>query len=288
MRRAHLHLRRGALVAGAVSLVLAAAGCGGSGTSDENAAGSGASPSPSASAARSASAAPSGGAQSGGAASEAAKPLTAAQLKKAALTQAQLDGYTVEAPAAGEVFAEGDIRADKKACEPVARAASGVAAPKPSTVVHRQVTGKAAEGDVSSSAAPGSDDSLESAFDVSTTFVTLASYADQRAAVSAMTSLRDAIAACGGGFTGTVRGEKQKVAKVAANTAPTGADEAVAFTVTSRQQGTGVPLKVVVLRQGATLAGMTSINMASALTGKDYDFPSEIAEAQLADLAGPA
>jgi hypothetical protein len=50
--------------------------------------------------------------------------------------------------------------------------------------------------------------------------------------------------------------------------------------------GDGVksPVKTVVVRKGATLAYVPAVNLASAASGKDFDFPTEIVDAQLAKL----
>ncbi|MFF3909202.1 hypothetical protein ACFYZJ_25175 [Streptomyces sp. NPDC001848] len=43
-------------------------------------------------------------------------------------------------------------------------------------------------------------------------------------------------------------------------------------------------MKGVVVRKGATLAYFPAIDLASPATGKDFDFPTEIVDAQLAKL----
>jgi len=41
----------------------------------------------------------------------------------------------------------------------------------------------------------------------------------------------------------------------------------------------------VVLRKGATVAYFTAINVASFISGDDFEFPTEIVDAQLAKLS---
>lgn len=205
--------------------------------------------------------------------------LTAAELKKASLTTADVDGFTVKTPGKDDVFAQANVKAAKAACAPVAYVLSGAPLGDPSVTEQRQVTSKP---DVSASTSP---DDLESAFDVSTTLVTLSSYADEAAAEAILKSVTDAGTACAGGFSATANGEKQQVTKLVEDTAPKGADEAVAFTATAVQDGSTGPMKLVVVRQGATVASFTSLNVASFISGDDFEFPTEIVEAQLDKLS---
>ncbi|MDV6288677.1 hypothetical protein R2F25_15130 [Streptomyces sp. UP1A-1] len=72
---------------------------------------------------------------------------------------------------------------------------------------------------------------------------------------------------------------------MAEDKAPGGADEAVAMTMTMvGEDGDEFPVKVVVTRKGATVASFTVLNLAAAGTGKDFAFPTEISDAQLAKL----
>lgn len=44
-------------------------------------------------------------------------------------------------------------------------------------------------------------------------------------------------------------------------------------------------MKVVVFRKGSTLGYFTALNLASAATGKDFEFPTEVVEAQVKKLS---
>lgn len=73
--------------------------------------------------------------------------------------------------------------------------------------------------------------------------------------------------------------------KVVKTDAPKGGDEAFALTVSLQlEEGAEAPVKGVVVRKGATLAYFPAVDMASAVTGKDWDFPTEIVDAQLTKL----
>jgi hypothetical protein len=162
----------------------------------------------------------------------------------------------------------------------VAYALSGAPLGKPSVTEQRQLTSKS-----KASSASASADELESAYDVSVSLVTLSSYPDQAAAEAVLKSVTDAGTACAGGFSATADGEEEKVTKLVTDTAPKGADEAVALTATAVQDDSTVPMKVVVLRKGATVVYFTAINVASFISGKDFDFPTEIVDAQFSKLS---
>ena len=99
-----------------------------------------------------------------------------------------------------------------------------------------------------------------------------------------MKDLRAAAKKCAGGFSYTVTGTKNEFAKVTTTPAPDGADEALALTLNMASEGVKAPVKAVVVRKGATLAYFPAINLASAATGKDFDFPVDLVQAQLAKL----
>jgi hypothetical protein len=228
--------------------------------------------------AKASSSAPAGSASAS--APPAATPLTAAELKKASLTTADIDGFSVKTPGKGDVYSQATVKVAKSACAPVAYALSGAPLGKPSVTEQRQLTSKSK----ASSASPSADE-LASAYDVSVSLVTLSSYPDQAAAEAVLKSVTDAGSACAGGFTAKADGEDEKVTKLVTDTAPKGADEAVALTATAVQDGSTGPMKVVVLRKGATVAYFTAINVASFISGDDFEFPTEIVDAQLAKLS---
>jgi hypothetical protein len=90
--------------------------------------------------------------------------------------------------------------------------------------------------------------------------VTLASY-EADGGEQVMLVLNAAVTSCAGGFTYDDQdGEAQKIVKVAAETAPQGADEAVALTLRFEQDGVQAPTKVVVVRKGSALACFSAKN----------------------------
>jgi hypothetical protein len=212
----------------------------------------------------------------------AGKPLSATQLEKAALTTQDVDGYSVEEPGEDELMKQKDVKADKEACAPIAHALSGVVAEGSEAEEHRQIT---SDPKAAASEDTDAEDSLGSAFDVTATLVSLASYEGPEQTEAALKSLSEAVDACTGGFGVTVKGGGQKVTKVKRQTAPKGSgDEVVAVTLTAEQAGRSGPMKFVVVRQGSTLAYFTAVNLASLVSGKDYPFPTDLVEAQLAKL----
>ncbi|MEH0527414.1 hypothetical protein QBA75_09185 [Streptomyces stelliscabiei] len=44
-------------------------------------------------------------------------------------------------------------------------------------------------------------------------------------------------------------------------------------------------MKVVVFRKGGTVGYVTALNLASAASGKDFEFPAEVVDAQVKKLA---
>ena len=61
--------------------------------------------------------------------------------------------------------------------------------------------------------------------------------------------------------------------------------EAVAFTAVTPVDGVDPPWKVVVFRDGATLAHFTVANVAAMTSGEDFTFPTGLVTAQADKLA---
>ncbi|MEU5364793.1 hypothetical protein ABZ354_15100 [Streptomyces sp. NPDC005925] len=211
----------------------------------------------------------------------AAKALTSAELEKAALVQADVTSGKVVAkvPAADDV-AQSEVEASDAACTPLAYAQMTTYVGKPAATVKRGWTSAPKK------PAKGADieEAVLAGLDVSKLYVTLASYADG-GAEQAMKDLNAAAEKCAGGFTYTAKGSDTKVVSVATTEAPKGGDEALAVTLNMEvDKGVKAPMKTVVVRRGATLAYFPVINMASAASGKDFAFPTEIVDVQLAKL----
>lgn len=254
-----------ALVASAAALALFATACGGSSDDGDKGASSA-----TAQADKTASAAPA-----------VAKPLTAAELEKAALTQADVkSGKVVEkVPAADNVVQE-KVTTDKAACAPLAYLQAGSYVGKPAATVKREW-----RGDPKKPAAGATDEEkFLAGMDAPQVLVTLASY-ENGGAEQAMKDLNTAATSCAGGFTFTVGGEKNENLKVEKTTAPQGGDEALAVTTMGQiDKDLTAPVKGVVVRKGATLAYFPALNLGAAAAGKDFVFPTEIVDAQLAKL----
>ncbi|WP_371660319.1 hypothetical protein [Streptomyces sp. NBC_00280] len=251
-------VRRTALTTSAAALALVVTACGGSSDDADD---------------KAASASPAEG-------TTAAKALTAAELAKAALVQADVkSGTLTEKVPAKDDIAQDKVSSDDAACAPLAYLQSGSYVGKPAATVKRTW-----KGDAEKPAAGASDeDQFLAALDLEQAVITLASYEDG-GAEQAMKDLNTSAEKCAAGFSYTVTGTKSDALKVTKTAAPEGADEALALTVTV-DAGLKAPMKAVVVRKGATVVYVPAINFASASTGKDYDFPTEIVDAQLAKLA---
>lgn len=81
----------------------------------------------------------------------------------------------------------------------------------------------------------------------------------------------------------SIAGEKQQVTGGTEEKLAVGED-AVAWTVGTKQGDTPAQTKVVVFRQGTTLAGFSSFNIAAVTRGEEYDQPTDVIEAQEAKL----
>jgi hypothetical protein len=186
-----------------------------------------------------------------------------------------VDGHKVAEPTA--TIDRKDVKPGSDACAPVAYAMVGSVVDEPSATVQRETS---AEIDPAKAAKSGGTSGL----DVTRVLLRLSAY-DGAAARTVMKSLATSAEACANGFKVTVDGTAQDVTKVSTATAPQGADEAIALDYLSEAEGTKIPMKVVVFRKGGTLGYFTAINIASAATGKDFEFPAEVVKAQMAKLS---
>ncbi|MFD1658954.1 hypothetical protein ACFSL4_12230 [Streptomyces caeni] len=260
-------VRRAALAASAATFALLVTACGGS-SDDGDKAGDGKGAQAGATATATASAAP-------------AKALTSADLEKAALTQQDVKSGTVvtKVPAKDDI-AQDKVTADDAACTPLALLQTGSYVGKPAA------TAKRAWSDTPKKPAAGASDAdaMLAAVDVAKVQLTLASY-ENGGAEQVMKDLTAAAGKCAGGFTYTAAGEKTKILKVTTTQAPEGADEALAVTLlVDAEDDVKMPVKAVAARKGATLVLIPAVNFASAATGEDFSFPTQILQAQLAKL----
>uniref|UniRef100_A0AAU2A1A2 Lipoprotein n=1 Tax=Streptomyces sp. NBC_00093 TaxID=2975649 RepID=A0AAU2A1A2_9ACTN len=256
-------VRRTALAASAVGLALLVTSCGGSsddGAGDSDKAG--------------------GSGESTQAGKTApGKALTSAELAKVALVQADVkSGTLTEKVPAKDDIAQSGVTSEDAACAPLAYLQAGSYVGEPVATVKRTW-----KGDVAKPAAGASEeDQFLATLDLEQAVITLASYEDG-GAEQAMKDLNTSVDKCAAGFSFTVTGTKSDALKVTKTAAPEGADEALALTTTV-DAGLKAPMKAVVVRKGSTVVYVPAVNFASASTGKDYDFPTEIIDAQLAKL----
>lgn len=262
-------IRRTVLTASAVSLALLVTACGGGeqGGEDKEAA-------------------------KGGTTSErpAAKTLTAAELEKLVVAKGDVKGHEIKKPGKADVFAPGSVSVEKAECDAVGQVLSALPAGKPTATVQRLVV---QESEASKKGMPSMEELAEmtekeaeeatlDSLDITKTMTSLWSY-DADGAEQTLATLREAGKKCAGGFAMTIDGEKQQVTKVSEETLSAGED-AVAWTVGTKQDGSAGETKVVVFRQGSTLAGFSSFNIAAVTRGEAFDQPTAVIDAQAAKL----
>ncbi|MCL8015081.1 hypothetical protein [Streptomyces sp. AS02] len=261
-------IRRSVLAASAVSLALLVTACGGgeeAGADKET----------------------KGGTQSE---QSAAKALTAAELEKLVVAKGDVEGHKITVPGKDDTFEPGAVTVERAECEPVGQAMSALPASKPASSVQRLVVQEpdAAKKDMPSieELAEMTEEEAEQAtldsLDITKTMTSLWSY-EADGAEQTLATLREAGKKCAGGFSMTIDGEKQQVTKVTEEKLAAGED-AVAWTVATKTGGTPAETKVVVFRQGTTLAGFSSFNIAAVTRGDAYEQPTAVIEAQAAKL----
>ncbi|MFI6008131.1 hypothetical protein ACIBAG_04780 [Streptomyces sp. NPDC051243] len=260
-------VRRTVLTACAVSLALLVTACGGGEQGEDKGA-------------------------KGGTASDkpAAKALTAAELEKLVVAKGDVKGHEITKPGKADVFEPGAVSVDKAECDPVGQVLSALPAGKPAASVQRLVV---QEPDAAKKEMPSLEELAEmteeeaeaatlATLDITKTMTSLWSY-EADGAEQTLAALREAGKKCAGGFSMTIDGEKQQVMKVSEEKLAAGED-AVAWTVGTKVDGSAGETKVVVFRQGTTLAGFSSFNIASVTRGEAFDQPTAVIEAQAAKL----
>ncbi|MEU5835398.1 hypothetical protein ABZ820_17215 [Streptomyces diacarni] len=261
-------IRRTVLTASAVSVALLVTGCGGD--------------------------AESGGGKEArgdaGAKKPVAKALTAGELEKRVVAEGDVKDHEVKEPGKKDVFEPGSVSAERAECKPVAQVLSALPAGEPTARVQRLVVHEA---DTAKKDLPSTDEMADmkegeaeeamlDSLDITKTLTSLWSY-DADGAEQALATLRKAGRKCAGGFAMTADGDKQQVTKISVEKLSAGED-AVAWTVGTKQDGTAADTKVVVFRQGTTLAGFSSFNIAAITRGEAFEQPTAVIEAQEAKL----
>ncbi|GAA4008147.1 lipoprotein [Streptomyces marokkonensis] len=264
-------VRRTALAASAAALTLLVTACGGS--SDDGADDA---------KAKSDQSAPAGDEKTE---SEQAAPagdaLSAADLEKVALAQADVKNgeVTTEIPADEDVDKD-KVSTDDKACLPLAFAQAAVAQGEPGAEVKRSWQGQTDT--LSKGTGPDGQDMTET--QVNMIRLNVASYAGD-GAEKALTELKTAAEKCAGGFTASLGSDKGRIAEVTTTAAPEGGDEGLALTLgMDIGKEANAPMKVVVVRKGATIASFAAANLSSMVSGADFEVPMDVVDAQVAKL----
>lgn len=205
-----------------------------------------------------------------------AKALTAAELEKVSLAEGDVKDHKVAKGTPADAI-EGDaVTVDKAACDVFADVLMGAKAGKPAASTQRKVAGLPKKSE-------DPEKMLEAMMNVTTTLTTLQAY-DGKGADEALAGLRTAATDCASGFTLTAAGAKQKVTKIA-EVPVKGGEEAVAWTVAIEAEGVKSAMKLIQIRQGTTLASLTSLNLGVAAEGGDFELPTAVIDAQAAKLA---
>lgn len=199
-------------------------------------------------------------------------------------------GGTVTAQVSDRDFPNaGTVAAAKAVCTPLAAVQAGSVLGAPVSVVRRMWIGpqETSEGDLG--ADPSEKEVATAALDATTSFVSLASYAQESAAKAVMAGIGRAVRECAGGFVYTVAGKDRvktvKVEKTGAPAGTGGADEVIAATLTVAVDGVRGPVRVVVVREGGTVGYFPATNPASQTTGDAFTLPAALIQAQLTQLA---
>lgn len=195
-----------------------------------------------------------------------AAPLSKADLDKAVIVKADVKGFEVEKMTDKEYADGGAAKAAKTECQPLAQMMGAEQNPVPKASAYATFA---------SGAAAGGDDA-----DLGLTgMIRVSSYAEA-GAEQTISDLRGALKTCAGGFKATDgSGDKADISKVDTLTAPKLGDEALAYTVTDKQEGAAV--KFTVVRSGTHLSVFFGVNIANPAKS---EIPEAVVSAQVAKL----
>ncbi|SEQ60842.1 hypothetical protein [Streptomyces radiopugnans] len=198
---------------------------------------------------------------------EPARTLSREELEKAALRTADVSGYTVRTPSKEEVSGAGREKADRAECQPIASVIGGVPQPEPAEMVYRQFITTSKDEEAGGLIL----------------FEMLGAY-EQESANRLMEGLRKAVKACAGGFTTKTGGDTSRYSGVRELTAPTGADDALAYQVDGDFEGDRVPLLFKAVRSGSSVAIFYSMNL---MDFAEPGIPQSVVTAQVEKLKTP-
>lgn len=201
---------------------------------------------------------PAPAASPGGAA--APKKTGGSRLERSALEQGDLPGYQISAQGKNPNAPDGQPRADRTACQPLADIMGDKPDPTARETVNRGV---------------GSQKQLGLAVSAS-----VSSYAESDAK-ALVARLQAAVAACGAGFTATVQKQTGSYREVRATAYRTAGDESVSWTTVAAAQGVSARVHVVIARQGDTVVRLMALNVADGQQQTPVLVPQEVADKQL-------
>ncbi|MEV8534939.1 hypothetical protein [Streptomyces sp. NPDC051211] len=187
-----------------------------------------------------------------------APPAPRTPLEKAALAQGDLADYQISAQGKNPNAPDGQPQADKKPCQPLADIMGDKPDPAAKETVNRGI---------------GSQKQIGLAVSAS-----LSGYTEGDAK-KLMSRLRQAVAACGAGFTATVEKQSGSYRQVKPAAYKTGGDESVSWTTVAAAEGVTAQVHLVVVRQGSTVVRLMALNVAGAKTAAEV--PHEVADKQL-------
>ncbi|MFD9411490.1 hypothetical protein ACFWBN_31325 [Streptomyces sp. NPDC059989] len=242
---------RATMVALVPVLLFAAMGCS---STDTPAKGKGPDPKGSAAPASGAPGAPAASTPAGSAA-----PKTGGtRLERSALEQGDLAGYQISAQGKNPNAPDGQPQADRKACQPLADIMGDKPDPAARETVNRGI---------------GSQKQVGLAVSAS-----VSSYAasDAKALIA---RLKDAVAACGTGFSAKVEKQTGSYREVQAADFRTAGDESVSWTMVASAEGVSAQVHLVVVREGDTVARLMALNVAAG--SQKARVPQEVADKQL-------
>ncbi|MFD9541632.1 hypothetical protein [Streptomyces sp. NPDC060022] len=190
------------------------------------------------------------------------KTLTEAELIKVALANGELPDYDFAKMPGGDE--RGTEQSENPACRPITSIINGSPEPAPAATVFRTAMDVSEEGqddqtvvtEILTSHAPGGAEQL-------------------------LSSARDAVKACAGGFRTTSDDGPSTYTEVKALPAPKAGQESLAYQVTGSIEGEGVPLVFQLVRTGSTVVTFYAANFTSARTP---EVPAALVTAQAAKL----
>jgi hypothetical protein len=214
----------------------------------------------------------------------AAKAYSAAELEKLLLADGEIEGYKVSSGDDTLLAAKSALKVDKAECEPVAYATAALPPGDTDAGASNSVTQSAPTDSASKSLEDLAEGDLGDAFNLTQNFVGLSSY-EGDGAEKAFKAVSDAVAACSGGFGYAAQGTDSKIVKIAPEKASGTGDESLAFAVEAETDGGGTgTFHTEVVRHGSTIATYYSVNFAALGSGKPYDVPAAVIDAQAAKL----